>query len=78
MNAPFRFSVLSLNLWNVEKWDSRKAAIECFLNKFNPDICCFQEIRRETAAFIDDVLGGHSRVEDEFAGWNDESNIYYN
>ena len=77
MSFPFRFSMLSLNLWNTEKWDERCGALKEFLQRFNPDICCFQEIRQDTMNYLDGVLSSHSRVHDSFNGWNNEGNIYF-
>ena len=70
-------SVLTCNLWNTEKWELRRAALQEFLRRFDPDICCFQEIRSSTMAEIDIMLPGHGRVSDNFNGWNNESNIYF-
>jgi endonuclease/exonuclease/phosphatase family metal-dependent hydrolase len=73
-----RFSILTLNLWNTERWVEREPAVLRFLETFRPDICCFQELRSNTASVIDRCLTGHDRVRDPFAGWLDEGNIYYN
>ncbi|ADK80902.1 endonuclease/exonuclease/phosphatase family protein [Sediminispirochaeta smaragdinae] len=77
MQTPFRFSLCTCNIWNTEKWEQRKVALEDFLVRFNPDICCFQEIREETMRFLDEAMPFHARVEDDFNGWRNEGNIYY-
>jgi endonuclease/exonuclease/phosphatase family metal-dependent hydrolase len=48
-----------------------------FLELFSPDVLCLQELRQKTRVFLDKVLPGHSRVQDGFAGWTSESNIYW-
>lgn len=73
-----RFSIMTLNLWNTEKLEIRKPSINKFFQIFQPDFLCIQEIRQETRTFLDIILQNYSRVEDDFLGWRDESNIYYN
>lgn len=76
MSAP-RLSVLTLNLWNTERWEARERTVGKFLRTFDPDICCFQELRSPTVAFLDRVLAGHDRVRDPFRGWTEEGNLYF-
>lgn len=40
--------ILSLNLWNYNHWNKRKPNIVRFINKENPDIIFFQEVRDDT------------------------------
>lgn len=75
---PFRLSIVTYNLWNTERWPQRAQALNQFLELFNPDILCIQELREETQSFIDKVLPKHQRVHDEFTGWTCEGNIYWN
>lgn len=74
---PFRFSVLTFNLWNTERWEARERTVEKFLRTYDPDICCFQELRSSTVAVLDRVLSGHARVRDPFRGWTEEGNLYF-
>jgi endonuclease/exonuclease/phosphatase family metal-dependent hydrolase len=77
VSHPFRFSVLTLNLWNTERWAAREPALARFLGAFDPDICCFQELRSSTAAALETLLPGHRRIADPLRGWTDEGNIFY-
>lgn len=72
-----RFSILTLNLWNTERWTEREPALLRFLETYQPDICCFQELRRASAQVIGRCLKEYDCVHDPFVGWLDEGNIYY-
>jgi endonuclease/exonuclease/phosphatase family metal-dependent hydrolase len=75
---PIRLSFVTLNLWNTFRWEERRPALGEFLRVFQPDVLCVQELREETRAFLDDCLPGYRRVEDPFAGWIKQGNIYWN
>ncbi len=72
-----RFSILTFNLWNTEQWEVRAKTVRSFLETFEPDICCFQELRPPTVAFLDGVLKNHIRIQDSFPGWTGEGNMYF-
>jgi len=74
---PFRFSLLTANLWNTELWDIRSPAVGKFLDMYRPDICCFQEVRDSTLRELDGFLPHHTRIDDTLPGWHREGNIYY-
>ena len=74
---PARLSFVTYNIWNTERWAVRKASFEKFLDLFDPDILCVQELRNQTRTFLDRTLARHSRVKDRFVGWALESNIYW-
>ncbi|MCY1153354.1 MAG: endonuclease [Sphaerochaetaceae bacterium] len=74
----FRFSIMTLNLWNTEKLDLRIDSIKEFFSIYKPDFLCIQELRKVTKNLLDNELIGYKRVDDPFVGWSDESNIYYN
>lgn len=75
--TPTRVSFITYNIWNTERWDVRQPALRKFLEIFDPDVFCVQELRRKSRAFLEDALSGHKRVQDSFAGWALESNIYW-
>ncbi len=77
MSFPPRFSVLTFNLWNTEKWEEREEVLSSFLAAYDPDILCFQEVRSRTLAAVDAVLAGHLRVRDPFRGWSEEGTVYF-
>ena len=71
-----RISVVSLNLWNTEYWGERKACVASFVQTYAADVYCFQEVRPQTLAFLDDALLGYVRIEGEEEGWRCENSIY--
>ncbi len=74
---PLRISICTYNLWNTRRWPDREPALRRFLECFQPDILCVQELRAETRDCIDQVLSTHQRVQDELPGWTNESNIWW-
>ncbi len=74
---PLRFSIVTYNIWLTQRWPVRSPALRGFLESFDPDILCLQELQAESRAFIDDTLRGHKRVDDALKGWTCESNIYW-
>lgn len=74
---PLRINIITYNIWNTERWAFREPALRKFLALFDPDILCLQELRPKSRDLIDEVLAGHQRVRNRFAGWSRESNIYW-
>jgi len=74
---PVRFSIVSYNIWNNQRWPDRADALGLFARRYWPDVLCVQELVPETRAFLDDALHAHTRVEDPFTGWATESNIWW-
>ncbi len=74
---PPRISLVTYNLWLTERWPARAPALRRFLDLFNPDVLCVQELQAQTREFLDQALTGHARVDDPLAGWTNESNIYW-
>ena len=72
-----RISIVSYNIWSEERWDFRKEALRHFMTRFDPDILCLQELRPSSRNLLDATLSGHRRVEDDFPGWLQQSNIYW-
>jgi endonuclease/exonuclease/phosphatase family metal-dependent hydrolase len=72
-----RINIITYNIWNTERWAQRENALRAFMQRFDPDLLCVQELRRKSRQFLDTVLAGHERVQDKFAGWMLESNIYW-
>lgn len=75
---PTRLSFITYNLWNTQRWPMREPALRGFFRRFRPDIFCLQELRVETRDALDEALPAYRRVNDPFAGWVRESNIYWN
>src|SRR3954468_7199121 len=74
---PLRISIVTYNIWLTQRWDVRAPALRAFLDRFDPDIACFQELQQQSRDFIDGALAGHKRVDDAHPGWTNESNIYW-
>jgi endonuclease/exonuclease/phosphatase family metal-dependent hydrolase len=75
--VPTRLSIITCNIWLTERWPARAPALERLLRLFTPDVLCVQELQRPTQEFLDGVLQDYDRVHDPFAGWTNESNIYW-
>jgi endonuclease/exonuclease/phosphatase family metal-dependent hydrolase len=77
--APLRFTVCTYNIWTDTRWPQRQEALEYFARVQRPDVWCVQELQPFSKATIDDALSStHSRVHDDFPGWSNEGNIYWN
>ena len=74
---PLRISIVSYNIWTDTRWDFRKDALRRFLELFDPDILCVQELTADSRNLIDATLAGHARVDDAFEGWTREGNLWW-
>lgn len=74
---PVRISIVTYNIWLTERWEVRAPALLKFLDVFDPDILCLQELQPQSRGAIDQALPGHRRVDDPFRGWSTEGNIYW-
>ena len=74
---PARISIVTYNIWLTQRWAVRVPALRGFLECFDPDILCLQELQAQSRDFIDQTLTGHKRVDDPYPGWTTESNIYW-
>ena len=77
-----RISVMTFNMCKTDgfpiNWPQRRLPIiECFTT-FTPDILCVQELHPLLHETIVAALPTHAFVQDEFAGWQQEGNIYWN
>lgn len=77
MAVPFTAIAMTYNLWGRHRLDRRTEAIRTFLSSRSPDLLAVQELKPETRDLLDAVLGGHARVEDDFAGWSESSNLWW-
>ncbi len=73
-----RISLVSLNLWNTEHWEKRKQCVVSFVQTYHADIYCFQEVRPQTLAVLDEALPEYRRIEGKEPGWQCENSIYVN
>lgn len=74
---PIRLSIVTYNLWNIERWPAREPGLRQFVQTFRPDVLCLQELRAETQACLDAAMPQHTRVHNDLPGWTCEGNIYW-
>jgi endonuclease/exonuclease/phosphatase family metal-dependent hydrolase len=74
---PLRISLTTYNIWADFRWDFRQHALTKFVEIFEPDVLCLQELRQISRDALDATLTGHRRVDDAFSGWTKQSNIYW-
>lgn len=72
-----RFVATSYNIWTDTRWPEREDSLRAYLTLTQPDLLCLQELQPDSRAAIDEVMPGHTRVEDDFEGWLHEGNIYW-
>ncbi|MDB5809445.1 MAG: Endonuclease/exonuclease/phosphatase [Betaproteobacteria bacterium] len=75
--VPLRISIVTYNIWLTQRWAVRAPALRGFLDRFDPDILCLQELQQQSRDFIDTALPGHKRIDDAHPGWTNEGNIYF-
>jgi endonuclease/exonuclease/phosphatase family metal-dependent hydrolase len=77
-----RISMMTFNMWKVTNypgnWPQRRLPLLECLSTFTPDILCVQELHPLFHDVIVEAMPSHVYVKDEFAGWQNEGNIYWN
>ena len=71
-----RFTAMSVNLWNTQRWPARDAPLRTLLAR-RPDVLCVQELRPQLGDVIDTELPEHQRVIGAERGWTHEGNIWW-
>lgn len=71
-----RISLITLNLWNTEYWQQRRSCVVSFVQTYQADIYCFQEVREQTLCVLDSALSEYKRIEGTDEGWRCENSIY--
>lgn len=74
--TAFRFTAMSINLWNTQRWPARELPLRMLLER-SPDLLCVQELRPELGTLIDEALPDHQRVVGDERGWTHEGNIWW-
>lgn len=77
MAAEFTTVTMTYNIGGRHRLAERAAALRAFLPTRFPDILAVQELKPETRELLDDILEGHTRVDDDFVGWAEGSNIWW-
>lgn len=80
MNFPVRVSVTTFNVWGENYWPQRSASLSQTFHSLKSDVYLLQEVTPEILEYLDKSVGhNYKRVHDDrFAGWQRESNIYWN
>ena len=71
-----RFTAMSVNLWNTQRWPARDAPLRALLAR-SPDVLCVQELRPQLGGVIDEELARHRRVVGSERAWTHEGNIWW-
>jgi endonuclease/exonuclease/phosphatase family metal-dependent hydrolase len=71
-----RFTAMSVNLWNTQRWPAREAPLRRLLQR-SPDVLAVQELRPQLASVIAEMLPRHDRVVGEERGWTHEGNVWW-
>ena len=77
-----RVSIMTFNMCKTLgmpiNWPKRRLPIIECMRTFTPDILCVQELHPLMHEALVEGLPTHQFVDDEFAGWFNEGNIYWN
>jgi endonuclease/exonuclease/phosphatase family metal-dependent hydrolase len=76
MPADDRFTAMSLNVWNTQRWPAREAPLRSLLTR-RPDVLCVQELRPPVEEVISSALSGHARITTDEPAWTVEGNIWW-
>lgn len=71
------FTTMTYNVWGDHFVDERLDVLQAFFELSPPDVLAVQELRPRIKAMLDEVLPGHERVQDDFPGWTNQSNIWW-
>lgn len=71
-----RFTAMSINLWNTQRWPAREVPVRTLLQR-RPDLLCVQELRPLLGRVIDEELTEHQHVTSEERGWTHEGNVWW-
>jgi len=71
-----RFTAMSVNLWNTQRWPAREAPLRRLLER-SPDVLAVQELRPQLTDVIEAELPHHRRVIGEQRGWTHEGNVWW-
>ena len=78
MTAPLTFIAQSHNLWGDHHAEGRVEAMRALYERRAPDLLATQETRAWSREILDAAMPGHERVHDDFAGWESQSNLWWN
>jgi len=71
------FVAMTHNLWGDQYAKEREAALRRLYTVRAPDLLATQELRGWSRSTLDAAMPDHSRVVDDFPGWERQSNIWW-
>ncbi|CAE8639730.1 unnamed protein product, partial [Polarella glacialis] len=75
------FSLMTYNVWKTDgvptAWATRRPVLLRALRALDPDVLLVQELHPDIGRCILEALPGHRCIEDDFAGWTHEGNIFF-
>ncbi|MFS2242457.1 hypothetical protein [Microbacterium sp. OR16] len=71
------FVVQTHNLWGDAWQQERAGALRALYEVRPPDLLATQELRGWSRDALDETMAHHARVVDEFAGWERQSNLWW-
>ncbi|MDQ0614434.1 endonuclease/exonuclease/phosphatase family metal-dependent hydrolase [Microbacterium sp. W4I4] len=77
MTAPFTFIAQTHNLWGDHHAAEREDAMRALYERRAPDLLATQETRGWSRDLLDAAMPGHRRVQDDFPGWERQSNLWW-
>lgn len=75
--SPTTFVAQTHNVWGDHWAAERRAALGRLYSVRQPDLLATQELRPWSRDVLDAALPEHTRVQDEFAGWGSQSNLWW-
>jgi hypothetical protein len=76
--TALNFIAQTHNLWGDHHAAERAGAMRGLYERRAPDLLGTQETRAWSRDLLDAAMPGHDRVHDDFAGWETQSNLWWN
>lgn len=78
MTESLTFVAQTHNLWGDHHATEREDAMRALYERRAPDLLATQETRGWSRDLLDAAMPGHRRVQDDFLGWERQSNLWWN
>lgn len=75
--TKLNFVTMTHNVWGNHYQDERQDSLGRLYSVRPPDLLATQELREWSRDCIDQALDDHERVQDEFGGWLNQSNLWW-
>jgi endonuclease/exonuclease/phosphatase family metal-dependent hydrolase len=77
MTSPLTVIAQTHNLWGDHHAAERVEALGGLYERRAPDLLATQETRAWSRDLLDAAMPGHDRIHDDFAGWAQQSNLWW-